>query len=73
MDKQKEKISYYPFVELPDPKVRYLIRNQQNEPMAILCFDDDSTPHVRYLVPISPEQELSIIELMHEKRRLLFG
>lgn len=73
MTKQKEKISYYPFVEMPDPNVRYLIRNQQKEAIAILRFDDDSTPQIRYLGPVSPEEELPIIELMNEKRRLLFG
>ena len=58
---------------MPDPKVRYLIRNQQKEAIAILRFDDDSTPQIRYLGPVSPEEELPIIELMNEKRRLLFG
>lgn len=73
MNKQKEKISYYPFVELPDPKIRYLIRNQQNEAVGVLWFDDDSTPHVRYLGSVNPEEEIQIIELINEKRRLLFG
>lgn len=71
--KQKEKISYYPFVELPDPRIRYLIRNQDKEAIAVLRFNDDSTPQLRYLKSISPELELHIIELMNEKRRLLFG
>lgn len=70
---QKEKINYYPFVELPDPKIRYLIRDEKKEPLAVLRFDDDGTPHLRYLRPVSPDYEAPIIALMNEKKRLLFG
>jgi hypothetical protein len=71
--KQKEKINYYPFVELPDPKIRYLIRTLDNEPLAVLRFEDDGTPRIRYLRSITADEEIPIIQLMNEKRRLLFG
>ncbi len=70
---QKEKINYYPFVELPDPKIRYLIRDEKKEPIAVLRFDDDGTPQLRYLRPVSPDCEATLLDLMDEKRRLLFG
>lgn len=70
---QKEKINYYPFVELPDPKIRYLIRDEKKEPIAVLRFDDDGTPQLRYLRPVSPDYEAPMLDLMNEKRRLLFG
>lgn len=71
--KQKEKLNCYPFVELPDPKVRYLIRTHEYEPIAVLRFDDDGTPRIRYLRPITPDEELPLIDFMNDKQRLLFG
>jgi hypothetical protein len=70
---QKEKINYYPFVELPDPKIRYLIRDEKSEPIAVFRFDDDGTQQLRYLRPVSPDYEAPMLDLMNEKRRLLFG
>jgi hypothetical protein len=70
---QKEKINYYPFVELPDPKIRYLIRNSEKEPIAVLWFGDDGTPKIRYLKPVPPELEIPILDFMNDKQRLLFG
>ncbi len=69
----KEKINYYPFVELPDPKIRYLIRNSEKEPIAVLWFDNDGTPKIRYLKPVTPDLEIPILDFMNEKQRLLFG
>lgn len=69
---QKERINYYPFVELPDPKIRYLIRDEKKEPLAVLRFDDDGTPQLRYLRPVSPDYEALMLALMNEKKRLLF-
>lgn len=70
---RKEKINYYPFVELPDPKIRYLIRDEKREPLAVLRFEDDGTPQLRYLRPVLPAYEALMLELMNDKRRLLFG
>lgn len=71
--KQKEKINYYPFVELPDPKVRYLIRDADMDPLVILRFDDQGVPSLRYLKTVSPEIEVEIVAFMNDKQRLLFG
>lgn len=70
---KKEKINYYPFVELPDPKVRYLIRDFEQIPIAILWFEDNGTPNIRYLKPIPIELEIPIFGFINEKRKLLFG
>lgn len=69
----KKLIHSYPFVELPDPKIRYLISDEKRDPIALLWFDDDGTPHLRYLHEVSPDVEVYIIQFMHDRRQLLFG
>lgn len=71
--KEKNLINYYPFIELPDPKVRYLIRDSEFIPLAVLWFDDIGTPHLRYLRNIPHEFELPILTFVNDKQRLLFG
>lgn len=69
----KKLIHSYPFVELPDPKVRYLISDENRAPIALIWFEDDGTPHLRYLREVSPAIGIHIIEFMHDRRQLLFG
>lgn len=71
--KNKDLINYYPYVELPDPKVRYLVRDKELRPLALVFFDDRGTPSVRVLAEYSTEIELSILAFTIEKQRLLFG
>lgn len=68
----KEKINWQSFVELPDYKIRYLIQDLAKEPIAVLSFEDDGTPHLRYLKPIPPELEIPILEFMNDRRRMLY-
>lgn len=44
----KKLIHSYPFVELPDPKIRYLISDEKRDPLAVIWFEDNGTPHLRY-------------------------
>jgi hypothetical protein len=69
----KKLIHSYPFVELPDPKIRYLISDEKRDPLAVIWFEDNGTPHLRYLSEVSPDVEVHIIHFMHDRRRLLFG
>lgn len=69
----KEKINWQSFVELPDYKIRYLIRDSAKDPIAVLRFEDDGTPHIRYLKTISPELEIPVLEFMNDRQKLLFG
>lgn len=69
----KKLINSYPFVELPDPKIRYLIRDQKLDPLAVLWFEDSGTPHLRYLREVSVELEPHILSFMNDRQRLLFG
>lgn len=69
----KKLIHSYPFVELPDPKIRYLISDENRDPIALLRFEDDGTPHLRYLREVSPDIEVHIIQFMHDRKQLLFG
>lgn len=71
--KTKKLINAYPFVELPDPKIRYLIRDEKLDPLAVLWFEDSGTPHLRYLREVSPELEPHILGFMNDRQRLLFG
>ncbi len=68
----KEKINWYPFVELPDYKIRYLIRDSAKDPIAVLRFDDNGTPHLRYLKPVPPGLEIPILDFVNDSRKLLF-
>lgn len=70
---KKEKINSYPYVDLPDPIIRYLISDENREAIAMLRFEEDGTPHVRYLKPVSDAYEFLILELISEKRRWLFN
>lgn len=69
----KKLINSYPFVELPDPKIRYLIRDQKLDPLAVLWFEDSGTPHLRYLREVPAELEPHILSFMNDRQRLLFG
>ncbi len=69
----KKLIHSYPFVELPDPKIRYLISDEKRDPLAVICFENDGTPHLRYLRETSPDVEVHIIQFMHDRKRMLFG
>lgn len=69
----KKLINWYPFVELPDPKIRYLIRDKNFTPLAVLWFEDSGTPHLRYLSEVSSELEPHILGFMNDRQRLLFG
>ena len=69
----QEKINYYPFVELPDPKIRYLIRDSAKDPIAVLRFEEDGTPQLRYLKSVPQELEIPILDFMNDRRKLLFG
>jgi hypothetical protein len=69
----KEKINWYSFVELPDYKIRYLIRDSVKDPIAVLRFEDDGTPNLRYLKPVPLELEMPILEFMNDRQKLLFG
>lgn len=66
-------INWYPFVELPDPKIRYLIRDQELDPLAVLWFEDSGTSHLRYLREVPAELEPHILNFMNDRQRLLFG
>ena len=68
----KEKINWYPFVELPDYTIRYLIRDSAKEPIAVLRFEDNGTPQLRYLKPVPPDLEIPILEFVNDSRKLLF-
>ncbi len=69
----KKLIHSYPFVELPDPKIRYLISDEKRDPLAVIWFEDDGTPQLRYLRDTSTDVEVHIIQFMHDRRQLLFG
>ncbi|MBK8202555.1 MAG: hypothetical protein IPK68_09670 [Bdellovibrionales bacterium] len=71
--KSKKLINAYPFVEMPDPKIRYLIRDEKLDPLAVLWFEDSGTPNLRYLREVSPELEPQILRFMNDRQRLLFG
>lgn len=61
------------FVELPDPKIRYLIWDNDHDHLAVLSFEDDGTPQIKYYASVSPEVEIYVLRLIRETQRHLYG
>lgn len=70
---QKEKINFYSFVDLPDPKVRYLICGDDKDLIAVAWFADDGTSTIEYKKPVSPDLEIYILTSINERRRYFYG
>lgn len=70
---KKERIIVFPFVEVPDYLVRYLVCDEDKEPIALVRFSNDGTPIIRYLKCITHEYDELVVIFAYEKRRLNFG
>lgn len=70
---KKERITAFPFVELPDYLVRYLVCDEEQEPIGIVRFLEDGTPIIQYLKCLNHEYYELVVVFAFEKRRINFG
>lgn len=70
---KKERITAIPFVELPDYLVRYLVCDEEQEPIALVRFLEDGTPIIQYLKCLTHEYDELVVVFAYEKRRSNFG
>ena len=73
MSLKEKSLHHTPFVELPDPKIRYLIWDNDNDHLVFLSFEDDGTPKIEYFACVSSDVELYILRLIRETQRHLYG